>query len=301
MTEGVVFDIQHFCVDDGPGIRTTVFLKGCPLRCAWCHNPEGLLPQPQLFYAASSCTSCQACASVCPGGCHQFVDGHHTVDFSSCTLCGACVDACPNEALRVSGRRMIPQDVLVEVLRDMPFFETSGGGVTLSGGEPLLQVDFACAIARGAKEKGLHVSVETSGHCAEEALCRISKYVDLFLFDFKLASSERHKKLTGVGNEKILNNLALLNSLGKPVILRCPIIPGCNDHEEHYLSIASLANQTPCVREIHLEPYHPFGVDKYASLGMKARYDWREIATSQCVKEAAEFIRSHTNTEVQIT
>ncbi len=301
MRDGIVFDIQHFCVDDGPGIRTTVFFKGCPLRCVWCHNPEGLSGKPQLFYSVASCSVCQACAAVCPNACHRFVDGTHTVDFSSCVACGLCVDACPNEALRICGKCMTVEEVLSEVMTDRPFFETSGGGVTFSGGEPMLQADFVCELAKRAKENGIHVCMETSGFCTEDDLRRVSRYVDLFLFDMKHDSAERHKRLTGVDHFPILENLDLLKRLEKSVVLRCPIIPNCNDHRSYYLFIARLANQMSNIQAIHIEPYHPFGVDKYAAIGRTATYDRREMASSERIKEAEELIRSHTNTAVLIT
>ena len=301
MSTGTVFDIQRFCVDDGPGIRTTVFLKGCPLHCVWCHNAEGLSGKVQLYYSAEHCIGCQICQAVCPVQAHRFTDSGHTVDFSRCITCGACVDACPNESLRLAGKLMTAEEVLSEVVKDQPFFESSGGGMTLSGGEPLMQGEFAISLAKLAKERGLHVCIETSGFCNHETMKSIAQYVDLFLFDYKHSSPEAHKRYTGVENKIILENLEFLETLEKPVILRCPIIPDCNDTKEHYGAIAALANRMKNIIEIHIEPYHPFGVSKYTALGLTAMYNSQEMMPKDASEQAAETVRALSDKNVIIS
>ena len=301
MTKGLIFDIQHFCVDDGPGIRTTVFFKGCPLRCPWCHNAEGLLGQKQIMLSATSCVLCGICVSACPNGAHVCENGAHRVDRSKCKACGKCAELCPNDALRLAGRTVTVDQVMEEVMRQKPFFDTSGGGLTLSGGEPLMQGRFAIELAQRAKENGMHVCVETCGYCEGETVKEISPSVDIFLYDFKHYLPKEHKRLTGVDHRLILDNLELLNRLNKPVILRCPIIPDCNDNENHALAVAELANRMDNVIEIHIEPYHPFGVEKYTALGMKPAYELREMMSSARSEWMANQIRRHTAKSLIVT
>ena len=267
MEKGIVFNIQKFCVNDGPGIRTTVFLKGCPLRCAWCHNPESHKKAPELLYGADKCIGCGACARICGEGAHSFDSGKHTFLRDKCTCCGACAEACPSKALELSGGEKTGGEVIDEVLRDKIFYENSGGGVTLSGGEPLMQYDFAYAILKEAKVQGIHTALETCGYATREKIERIASVVDLFLYDFKLYDSELHEKYTGVGNGEIIENLHLVDRLGKEIILRCPIIPGVNDTDEHFSAIAEMASSLSHILAVEVEPYHPLGNDKYARLG----------------------------------
>lgn len=301
MPTGTVFDIQHFCVDDGPGIRTTVFLKGCPLRCAWCHNPEGLSVTPQMFFHTDKCVLCGRCVAVCDRGGHSIVEDKHVFARENCIRCGACVAACPAEALRITGKDMTVDEVLADVLSDKPFYETSGGGLTLSGGEPLSQGKFACALLKAAKDAGLNTCVETSGFCSEDTLEEAAAYTDLFLLDVKETDDARHKQFTGVDREKILRNARRLASLQKPIILRCPVIPGCNDREEHFRQIAALAADLGTVREIHLEPYHPFGVDKYESLGLEPVYANRVFMPGEQSEKWQKLLQSCTDIPVVIS
>ncbi len=269
---GLVLNIQRYCLHDGPGIRTTVFLKGCPLRCAWCHNPESQASHPELMYFSSLCVGCGRCAEVCPAGCHVFSeDGLHRYHPESCVGCGRCAEVCLSKALELKGREMTASEVLAEVMKDASFFENSGGGMTVSGGEPLFQPDFLLELLQDAKARGLHTAIETSGFGKAEELRRIAPYVDLFLYDDKLTDPELHRRWTGGAQEVVLQNLELLNELGAKVILRCPIIPGVNDQEEHYRGIEALAASLEAVIGVEYEPYHDYGRSKAEALGRRYR------------------------------
>jgi pyruvate formate lyase activating enzyme len=271
---GRIFDIQRFSTHDGPGIRTTVFLKGCPLRCLWCHNPEGLRPDPQLAFAPDRCVACGGCIAACPGRAHRLeaADGRtvHVFDRPRCRSCGTCAAACVSGALESVGREASVDEVLREVIRDRVFYETSGGGLTLSGGEPLLQPGFAAELLGGARGQGLHCALETSGFAPWRHLETLLDRVDLFLFDFKETDPERHRQFTGVPNGEILANLRALHDRGARVALRCPIIPGCNDREDHFAGIAALAAELPGLADVELLVYHPLGRAKAARLGLDA-------------------------------
>lgn len=263
---GLIFDIQKFCVHDGPGIRTTVFFKGCPLRCRWCHNPESNRAGKELLYSARTCVGCGACAEVCPMQAHTLIPTH-TVDRSVCTACGKCAEVCPTQALSIAGKEMSADEIMSEVLRDRSFYEASGGGLTLSGGEILLQFDFALELLKIARGNGLHTCVETCGFTDKHKLLRLAAFTDLFLYDWKCTNTELHKQYTGVGNREILENLRALNGIGASVILRCPIIPNVNDNDEHFDGIAALAESCDCIKAVELEPYHALGTDKAERLG----------------------------------
>ncbi len=299
--QGVVFDIQHFCVDDGPGIRTAVFLKGCPLRCIWCHNAEGLSAKPQLYFTRDNCTGCGRCAPVCPHRAHSLTESGHRIDRTECTACGACAGVCPAEALRIAGRVMTAPQVLAEVAKDKPFFRNSGGGMTLSGGEPLAQGAFSVRLAQLAKAQGIHVCVETSGYGSPEALRRLAEHTDVFLYDYKHSSPQAHKSCTGVDNALILENLELLSGLGRPVILRCPVIPGCNDTPEHYRAIAQLAQRMDNITGVHIEPYHPFGVSKYDAVGRSAAYGNNAMMDRAAAQAAADAVAAGCTKPVLLT
>ncbi|MBN2322426.1 MAG: glycyl-radical enzyme activating protein [Spirochaetes bacterium] len=267
MQRGIVFNIQRFSIHDGPGIRTTVFFKGCPLSCVWCHNPESISPSVEISFNERLCTLCGACAGVCPHGAHKVENGSHRFERTVCERCGRCAQACVSEALTIVGEWMSAEEVLAEVERDLPFYETSKGGMTLSGGEPLLQADFAAELLRLARERGIHTCLDTSGYVQPATLERIRAHVDLFLFDFKGADPDRHKNHTGVDCDLILKNLALLVGCGERVILRCPIVPGYTDSEEHFSDIAGLEKQYPDLVEIDILGYHELGEGKYERLG----------------------------------
>ena len=265
--KGTVFNIQRFSLFDGPGVRTVVFLKGCPLNCIWCHNPEGKNPRPEIMFDASRCIGCAECASACVRGGHIFTEDGHGYAREKCTACGECADKCYSGAIELAGREMEAEEVIAEVLRDVAYFKDSGGGLTLSGGEPLYQGSFACELLKLAKENGLSTCVETCGFASRETLKKAAEYTDIFYFDYKATGEEKHKELCGTSNAVILENLALLDSLEKSVTLRCPIVPTLNDTEEHITGIAETARIHTSVKEVHLEPYHRLGIMKSEKLG----------------------------------
>ena len=264
---GTIFNIQKFCVNDGPGIRTTVFVKGCPLNCLWCHNPESKSTKPDILFDPRKCIGCGACAQACQNNCHPFTEEGHRFDRKACTRCGSCTEVCYAGALEKSGHTTTVEDALREVMKDKLFYENSGGGLTVSGGEPLAQFEFTRALLAAAKEQGLHTCVETCGFAPAEHVKQLAPLVDIFLFDYKLTDPELHKQYTGVSNEKILQNLFLLDELGAATVLRCPIIPTVNDTPEHLAGIANTANALRHVLEVNIEPYHPLGAGKSAMLG----------------------------------
>lgn len=263
---GNILNVQRFCTHDGPGIRTTVFFKGCPLHCAWCHNPESQSRENELLYNSEKCVSCLRCVEVCPNKCHMVADGKHSLDRTACVACGSCLSPLCG-ALETAGKAVTAEEILAEVLRDKPFYDNSGGGLTLSGGEPLYQPDFCLELLQKAKESGLHVCMETCGLCNSEILEKLAPLVDIFLFDYKETDPVRHRELTGVDNAQILENLRRLDALGKQIVLRCPLIPTVNDSEAHLRGIAALANELSHVTEVVIEPYHAYGASKYGRLG----------------------------------
>jgi pyruvate formate lyase activating enzyme len=273
---GGVFDIQRFSLHDGPGIRTTVFLKGCPLRCLWCHNPEGMSATSEVSWLPEKCIACGECVSTCPKGAHQLEASEsqgsqvtHVYDRQVCAACGQCADSCDTGALEFVGRFMSVDDVMKEVNQDRTFYANSGGGITISGGEPLAQIDFTTALLRAAREEELHRCVETSGFASWERLRALVPLVNLFLFDWKETDEKRHADFTGQSNRIILENLQALHKMGARIQLQCPIIPGFNDREDHLAGIADLALRLCNLEGVRLLPYHPLGKSKLERFGLK--------------------------------
>jgi pyruvate formate lyase activating enzyme len=266
MITGIVYDIIKFSTRDGPGIRTTVFFKGCPLSCWWCHNPESQSIHPQLMFRPNLCAQCLACLSVCQQGAISAADGVVSTDLSKCTLCEACAEACYTGAREIVGRKMTVAQVMAEIERDIAFYDESGGGVTFSGGEPLLQRDFLLALLQACKEKDIHTAVDTSGFAPWQVLESIAPYVDLFLYDLKTIDDARHREFTGVSNVLILQNLQALAERGHTIAVRVPIIPGINDDDETVRQMGMFAAALPHLSSVSLLPYHQAGVEKYRRL-----------------------------------
>lgn len=258
---GIVFGIQRFSIHDGPGIRTTVFLKGCNVNCRWCHNPEGIPAAPLIGFHESKCVRCGGCAAVCPQGCHAIDGETHRFDRTQCVACGKCVDVCPVQALELIGKLMTAGEVMQVIRKDLRYYKESGG-VTLSGGEALLQKDFALELLRRCKAEGIHCALETNGVHRFETYQEVLPYVDLFLLDYKATDPQDHKEYVGCSNQRILENLQKLYDAGANILLRCPIIPGVNDNQTHFDAIAKLTKDYPRLMGAEILPYHKLGVSK---------------------------------------
>ena len=263
---GRVFDIQRFCLHDGPGIRTTVFLKGCPLKCKWCHNPESWEKKTELFYHIGTCISCGECLSVCKNGAHFIRDCKHIFDRTKCINCFTCVDVCPTGTLETVGKEMTVDEVMHAVLRDKAFYN-DGGGLTVSGGEPFMQSEFLIEMLKAAKKEGIHTCVETSGCADINDMLAAKEHVDIFLYDCKLQTGEKHREFIGSDGVIMSENLKLLDKSGAKIILRCPIIPNVNDTKEHFEYISLLASSLSNIVEINIEPYHATGIVKTVDIG----------------------------------
>ncbi len=296
---GTIFNIQKFCINDGPGIRTTVFVKGCPLNCLWCHNPESKAVHRELFYNAEKCIGCRRCAAVCEAGCHTADQNGHRFDRTGCMLCGRCAEGCYAGALETVGREITVQEALDEVLKDAAFYKNSGGGMTVSGGEPMAQFDFTLQLLQAAKAEGLHTCMETCGFAPAAHYEQAAPFVDIFLFDYKLTDPAAHQKYTGVPNDVILQNLRLLDGLGAATVLRCPIIPGINDEPAHLLAIAQTANSLAHVLEVNVEPYHPLGSSKSRMLGREYALKDLGFAENSTVEGWIAAIQAHTAVPVK--
>ncbi|TSA37069.1 MAG: glycyl-radical enzyme activating protein [Porphyromonadaceae bacterium] len=270
MQQGRLFDIQHFGVHDGPGIRTLVFFKGCPLRCLWCCNPESHSPDEQIRYVDFKCKACFQCVNVCPYQGITPLDESVKIDFVQCTTClkKSCLDACNHGTLNLTGYTISAEKLIKIIGKDSAFYRNSGGGVTFTGGEPLSQPEFLGKILRKCKKAGIHTAIETCGYCSQAVLKEIIPLVDLFLFDIKIIDPEKHRKYTGKSNQLILENLTYLSTQKKRIIIRFPLIPGITDTDQNINDVILLLKKLGLV-EIDLEPYHGLGIAKYEELGME--------------------------------
>ncbi len=267
---GTIFNIQRFSVQDGPGIRTTVFLKGCPLKCVWCSNPESQASQPEVAHRDSLCIGCGACLKVCDRGATRLISGDGAakveIDREKCVTCGKCIEACPAGARKIDGQRMTVDEVLAEIRRDIDFYSRSGGGVTASGGEPLSQADFVTELFRQCHRIGIHTTLETCGYAKRPVLEKVLSETDLVLYDLKLFDSRVHRKFTKKSNTLILSNAKVIAEKGIPVRFRIPLIPGMNDSEENLGAIARFVREIDPGLPVDLLPYHRFGEGKYKML-----------------------------------
>ncbi|SIQ22519.1 glycyl-radical enzyme activating protein [Halanaerobium kushneri] len=290
--KGLVYNINRSSFHDGPGIRTTVFLKGCPLNCIWCHNPESQQYEAQLSYNESKCINCRMCEQSCGNGVHNFVSGKHYVYFDKCKLSGKCIEVCELDALSIIGKSVSVEEVMDEVIKDKKFYDNSGGGITVSGGEPTVQIDFLVKLLEKCKQENIHTAIETCGYAKESNYKKIISLVNLFLFDYKITGKNRHKKYTGVSNELILSNLDFLCNRDANVILRCPIIPGINNCDEHYKAIADLSNKYKSILETHIMFYNNWGISKNKNIGNINYFETKmfsETEKASLVKKLKEF------------
>jgi len=255
---GIVFNIQRYSIQDGPGIRTTVFLKGCPLHCLWCHNPEGQSPKPEIIWWEKRCLGCRECVKACPLN----TDIFPPVFDLRCDLCGRCLEVCPGKALELAGKEFTVGQLMEEVLKDRIFYDLSEGGATFSGGEPLFQGNFLLEMLQACRRERVHVAVDTSGYASRELVLKVAELADLFLYDLKLMDEEKHLKYTGVSNSLILENISALLRSGKKVIVRFPVIPGINDDDNNIRLMRNFLYPLN-VMEIDLIPYHKIAQDKY--------------------------------------
>jgi pyruvate formate lyase activating enzyme len=290
--EGIVFNIQRYSIDDGPGVRTTVFLKGCPLSCLWCSNPESIDPMPEVTYRYTSCKRCGTCISACPTGAITLDEAGIHIDRKNCDRCGTCVSVCMPEALKISGKKMSVEEVFKIVKKDIDYYEASGGGLTCSGGEVLSQPEFVAALFRRCREAGIHACADTSGWGSREAMETVLEYCDLVYFDLKHINAAEHKKLCGQSNDLILNNLALIAEEKVPVVLRVPLIPGCNDSKENISAIAETAARFLKDALVHILPYHRYGTNKYRMLDMEYPLEITESPIPEKLDQARKIIES---------
>ena len=291
--EGIVFNIQRYSIDDGPGVRTTVFLKGCPLSCLWCSNPESQNPLPEVTWRYTSCKQCGTCINTCPQEAIAFVDGDVRIDRAKCVRCGKCVDACVPEALSMSGKKMSVDEVFGVVKRDFDYYEASGGGVTASGGEILGQADFVAALFKRCREEGIGTCADTSGFGDPAALEKILEFSDLVLYDLKHMDPAEHLRACGQSNELIVSNLELAIRSGSRVIVRVPLIPDFNTSDDVLSAIAEAVAGKTRDAEINIMPYHRYGANKYRMIGKKYSLDELRELLHQEKTRAKEIFESY--------
>ncbi|MGQ9682793.1 MAG: glycyl-radical enzyme activating protein [Anaerolineae bacterium] len=299
MVQGLITNVQRFSIHDGPGIRTTVFFKGCPLRCFWCHNPETWVFAPEVQLYPARCLGCGACVERCSHGAQLLVEGERRYLREQCVACGACVDTCYAEALVLCGRWWTPEALLAEVLKDRAFYEQSGGGVTLSGGEPLLQQEFVRAFLPLCKGAGLHTAIETSACAPWRELEALLPWLDLAMVDLKHMDAEAHRRATGASNRRILANLRRLAAAGLPLIVRTPVVPGVNDTVEAIAGIARFVAELPSLLYYELMPFHRLAEAKFRSLDLENRAEGLQPPAREQMEALVEVARGAGAREVR--
>lgn len=293
MHSGVIFDIKRYSIHDGPGIRTTVFLKGCPLTCWWCHNPESHSPFPDVVFRPERCIGCGACEEACPAGAIALTKVGYVADHERCIICGKCALVCPAEAREMVGKVTTVNDLVREIEKDVLFFDESGGGVTFSGGEPLSQPDFLVEVLEACRCKNIHTVVDTCGYASQKTLERVACLTGLLLFDLKIMDPGLHKKYTGASNALILSNLQWISGQGFPVIVRVPVIPGINDTDGHVEALGTFLAALPRIPDINLLPYHPSAREKYRRLGMRYLLSETSVPSEGQITLIAERLTQH--------
>ena len=299
-SSGTLFDLKRFALHDGPGVRTTVFLKGCPLSCSWCHNPESQDPNPELMFWADRCVGCGACVAACPNGAISISRGASRTDRTRCTACGACVDVCPFGARAIAGEAWSLDRLVREIEKDLLFYDESGGGVTLSGGEPLAQASFSISLLSECRKRRIHTAVDTCGHAEWEVLRDAARWADLILYDVKHPSADRHRELTGVANERILENLRRLDGEGCPLWIRVPVVPGLNDASEDIAALGGIVADLDAVEAVHLLPYHPGGEAKRERLGRPASPRGEIANPADAANRASEILEGIVDVPVRV-
>ncbi|MBW2409036.1 MAG: glycyl-radical enzyme activating protein [Deltaproteobacteria bacterium] len=290
MTEGVIFDIKKYAIHDGPGIRTTVFFKGCPLACRWCHNPEGISVASHRIYRQERCVGCGECIQLCPQNViSQTADGIVS-DAAKCDLCQTCAEQCPAGAVEFVGRRVTVAEVVRQIEKDTAFYDQSGGGITLSGGEPLMQPEFLLDLLDACRNLDFHCTVDTTGYTASELLLKVAQKTDLFLYDLKLMDAAKHQNFTGVSNQLILNNLKLLCENKARIQVRIPVIPGINNDADNINRTADFLAALPGVENITILPFHNSARGKYGRLGMECMSSHMESPSEEHLKTIAGWL-----------
>lgn len=292
MQKPLIFDIKRYAINDGPGIRIVIFLKGCNLNCAWCHNPEGISAETERMYSPAKCIKCGTCVIACTQNALTLTSDGIVTDIGLCKLCGNCTEVCPTKAIELSGKPQTITKIMDEIEKERIFFDQSGGGVTFSGGEPLMHSDFLIELLDECGRRGIHRAVDTAGLASTDLLLEVARRTDLFLYDLKMMNSERHRKWTGVPNEKILENLKVLAEYGASIIIRIPLIGGVNDDIENMTQtarfVSSLSGQKIMV---NLLPYHKIAQHKYGKLGRPEDFRLLEEPTSSAQLRAIAIFR----------